>query len=79
MTTPCDCTTLCGDDPRLPRGVVHPCARWRAAEQRVLRDAAAMVLMKELGCSDMLAALQELKAARQQRRPSRRPNGDTPR
>jgi hypothetical protein len=64
MSTRCDCTARCGDDPGLARGVVHPCARRREAEQRVLRDAAALVLMKELRCPDTLAALQELKALR---------------
>lgn len=53
MKPRCDCLNFCGDDPRLDRGEVRPCATFQSElDTRRLHDAAP----------DLLAALETLQS-----------------
>lgn len=60
----CDCTVWCGDDQRLREGRVRECDERRRNHERILRNAVAHQLLRELGLADMLEAVRELRDRR---------------
>jgi hypothetical protein len=65
---PCDCTCLCGDDGRVAKGTVQPCADWLAAKERELEAMRLDDMQRATGyAGDAMGTLLELQRLRGER------------
>lgn len=65
---PCDCLNLCGDDERVKKGTVKPCAEWVVAKARELDAMRLGDMQRATGyAADPIGTLQELQRLRGER------------
>ncbi len=58
----CDCTNDCGDCPGISRGTHSPCDFKKDNDMRIDRQRRADVLIKQMGFSDALEAMELVKS-----------------